>query len=289
MAIEEVLYINVGSDQELFRLANRAAATSLRKMSTEANSLISSVFVKSCDPGVTIQMNYFDTSSGTEDDGERYDLASHTLLGPANVGKTERILVTRIHNKPVGELIISGPGTAEVGVYVTGTQESASDIDSALFKDGADINLLLAKGLPIMCYDEDTGKVFLLRCKNGKLSFVAADDGTYAGIEAVGITVTPGVEQTLGTYVVPDGETYRLSDAHISCTHQGRWTLTESAGGSIIGAGRTNAAQIDSRMQWNIRREIVASGSDVTLTLKFKASAQAAATCVDGFVNGRLL
>lgn len=96
----------------------RPAGTYRVKMAIRGNSLLSSVYVKACDPGATLKVNFYDTTSGDEGEGERYDLESHALLGVANVGETVRIIVPRIHNKPQLEAIVTG-GTVQFGVYIS--------------------------------------------------------------------------------------------------------------------------------------------------------------------------
>lgn len=122
--IPDTVTLQEGKSSLLFVLGSRVAGTFTQPLETQGRDLISSVYVKSSDPGMSVKVNYFDTSSGTNQ-GERYDLSSHNALTDANVGDTDRITVTKIHHKPICEVVVTGAGSIEFGVYVTVREESA--------------------------------------------------------------------------------------------------------------------------------------------------------------------
>jgi hypothetical protein len=101
-----------------YELESRGVGTVYQQMMIRGNSILSSVYVKSIDVGATLSINYYDTTTGDDGTGERFDLKSHAIITDADAGKTFRIVVPRIHNKPKIEAIIAG-GNVEFGVYIT--------------------------------------------------------------------------------------------------------------------------------------------------------------------------
>lgn len=162
------VFLGVFETDNLLDLKNRGPGTYRIKLMIRCNSLLSSIYIKSADAGATVKANYFDTTTGSELTTERYDLLSHDLYDDTNVGETNRILVTKIHNKPQLEVIVTG-GNVEFGVYGTAVSSSASDLDSALIRDGdlfvTDVN----RALPVSCLDRSTGTLHFIPCKGGKL------------------------------------------------------------------------------------------------------------------------
>jgi len=122
-----VINLDQFETSELLELASRSDGTYKAQMMIRGNSILSSVFVKSVSPGATLKVNYFDTTSGTEQLSERFDLNSHALITDADVGETFRIVVSRIHNKPIIEAVVTG-GTVEFGVYVTVVSDFPSEV-----------------------------------------------------------------------------------------------------------------------------------------------------------------
>lgn len=174
MAVRQPIRIlNTNQTEAIFAISARVAQTTIQLLSCNGNSILSSVFVKNADAGTTVKVNYFQTTSGTlEKDAERQDIGSHRELGLSDIGTTDTILVTRIHNKPACEIVVVGPGTIEFGVYVSIRSETASDLDSALKIDTQVADLLSDKGIPIVCLDESgpTSTWNMVRCgENGLL------------------------------------------------------------------------------------------------------------------------
>ena len=169
MAIEllpGVVQLREGETLSLFVLESRTAVIQQKRMSILGESLLSSVFIKSCDAGMTLDVKYFDTTTGTlPEDSERFDLNSHAQFTAADVGLTNRILVARIHNKPVCEITVAGAGSIEFGVYVSVRSETAVDLNLA--KDGQDVDFDDDSGQPVMCVDENDQYRFLRCDENG--------------------------------------------------------------------------------------------------------------------------
>lgn len=117
---------------DLIPLGTRSPDTYVRYMLSEGNSILSSLYIESMDAGATIEVNYWDTTTGDKTN-ERYELNGHSpISGVSNY--TDRILVTKIHNKPNIEVIVSG-GNVRFGIYATIVSSFASDLDSALVYD----------------------------------------------------------------------------------------------------------------------------------------------------------
>lgn len=136
------------------------------ELSLQGNSLLSSVFVESADPGATIEINYYQVTTGN-DATERMDLRSHPPLTVANAGETSQILVTNIHDKPRLEFKVSG-GDAVFGVY--GSLVTQFPVDLTTFLENSSVNLAIDAGLPIMLYDDQSGSFNFLRGSNGNVS-----------------------------------------------------------------------------------------------------------------------
>lgn len=279
MAILEARILRTEDTNSIFTLATRAAGTTIQLLGSNGNSLVSSVFIKAADAGTTVKVNYFQTTTGTfVDDAERLDLTSHPLLGIADVGDTNQILATRVHNKPACEVIVSGPGTITFGVYVSVRSETASDLDSALQLDGATLDLVADKGILSMCYDEDLGQAFFIRCKEGKIQTSVSELGDLIHLVSQTIS-TPGIEQTLITSAVPAGKIRKLSTLVVTCRQTGKFTLED--GSAIIASGRTGSSSMNSRFTWQPRQSAAAA---ITLTLKFKADGTSPASDVEAYL-----
>lgn len=221
----------------LFDLGTRAAGTYRVKMMTRGNSLLSSVFVKSLSVGASIEVKYFQTTSGTEDDNERFDLASHGVLSGAIAGKTFQIVVPDIHNKPQCEVIVSG-GNVEFGVYATLVGYT---VQPGVYLDGQNADLLADGGIPIVVYDDASGKFFLLRsgADGGMAVTVSEPPGK---VLTATVSISPSVSaQTVYSGVVPVGKKWRVRYAELVAAGYGAWALHVNAleqGGGYVGPPR---------------------------------------------------
>jgi hypothetical protein len=148
--------------------------------------------VTSIDPGATLKVNWYDFGVGNPQPGfpntERYDLTSHALVtGPLIAPSDERIIVTRIHNKPQLEYVLTG-GNATFGVYITLVSSFATDSDAALVAAGQPSSSN-DRGSPTAILDPTTGQWQFASGVNGVQN--VAVDGT---ISTSDLLVT-GVQQ----------------------------------------------------------------------------------------------
>jgi hypothetical protein len=151
--------------QTLFPLREVGPGTYHTQLQIEGNSILSSLLVTHVSPDASIQVNYFQTTTGDEDE-ERTPLVNHT---PKTTGSmaADTIIVARVHLKPVCEVIITG-GTVTFGLMVTMVSAFASDIESSLFKDGYFVNGT-ERGIPLMTFDDASGQMKFMKSKGGNL------------------------------------------------------------------------------------------------------------------------
>jgi hypothetical protein len=157
MALPRVIQLDEYASGELFELnpatGTRGPGTYTQLAEIKGNSILSSIFLQSIDPGATLKINYYDRTTGAA--LERYELTGHDLIDDSvSPFTTVRILVTRIHHQVYAEAVITG-GLVKFGLYATVVSSTASDLDSALKKDGTLVDLLTDKGLPAMGLGDD--------------------------------------------------------------------------------------------------------------------------------------
>ena len=215
-------------------IISRGPGVITQEMLIQGNSILSSVYLHDIDTATSVTVKYYDTTTGGDLLSERFDLDSHDPL--STNGVTDRVTVTRIHNKPVMEVTVAG-GSAKFGVLVTVVSSFASDLDSALIEDGETFVQDSTKAIPIACYDETSGQMFFLRCIDGSIS-TTIDEGTPFFTTGT-TTSSPGSSVNLTSFSVPASTTRKFSRIHVSSYAQGIFTLT--AGGSTIAKGRTVA------------------------------------------------
>lgn len=160
----DLLQLREYQTNHLCLVDTRSPETYVRAMLTEGNSMLSSVFIESIDPGASLEVNYWDSSAGNPD-VERYDLGSHGLLGATG---TYRRLITKIHNKPNIECIVRN-GNVKFGVYVTVVSSFASDTDSSLILDGQSSQPAIDKGMIIAGLHEDSSTLQFFRISDNGL------------------------------------------------------------------------------------------------------------------------
>lgn len=167
MSIINLPFVQFGEFQSitLFEIESRAPNTYRIPLQVKGNSILSSLLVKELDPGATIKVNYFQTTSGNVTT-ERSELSGHTIKTvPSNEADT--IIVARMHSKPVCEVVIEG-GNVKFGLMATMVSAFASDIESSLFLDHY-LTQGRERGIPIMSFDEDTGELNFIRSRGGNL------------------------------------------------------------------------------------------------------------------------
>lgn len=119
------------------------------------NSLLSSLLVLELDPGASVTVNYWQTTSGNETE-ERTDLTGHDTVTATSTAANQ-VLVTRIHNKVYAEIIVVG-GNAKFGLYGSVVSSFATDLEAALKKDEQPAELATDRGLPIVVLNTTTGE-----------------------------------------------------------------------------------------------------------------------------------
>lgn len=207
-----------------------------KRMLSEGNSLLSSLFVISMDPGASIKASYWDYTVGSEL-GERYELGGHPLVTSPTAPSNDRRLITQLHNKPNLELIVTG-GSVTLGVYITVVQSFASDLDSALKQDEQVVDLNRDKGIPVVTFDEAANKFFFLKSINGNLPIALAESGTPKHRRIATLT-TPGVVQELFNESILVEE--KLKKIVIACRSHAKWTMFNGA--TMIASGRCGPAE----------------------------------------------
>lgn len=270
---------NINLDQYetavLFPVLSRAPGIYKTKMMIRGNSLLSSVYVKSIDPGATLKVNYYDTTTGSDGTLERYDLTGHDLITDTQAGETFRITVPRIHNKPQAEIIVTG-GNVEFGIYITVVSTFVTDLDSALIRDGDTFEQTVHKAIPIACLDDITGTLNFLRCREGSLSVseVGEEFHLWGSVQE-----TPGTWEDILVFTVPANIERRITQAGVSTSSEGAWQLLID--GNIVASGRTSAGKPDAEKIFNPKKS-VSSGLEVKL--RFSGRVGGPTNFVDGFL-----
>lgn len=250
---EEIIRISQFESKAVIALETRGAGTYIQKLATAGNSLLSTVFVESLDVGASLLVEYFDFGVGG-DAGEAFPLNFHpTLTTPVT---SSRRLISNAHDKPFVKCTVTG-GNVRFGVYVTVVLSSASDIDNALQLEGETVILANDKGMPIVVYDEVNGVWRFARGEDGIQdvrvvgNVTIGEPGDPVFIDAVDVT-TPGIEQTLLSYVVPAGKTLNLLNVLTICRTE--TTFKIEGDGSQIGSGRTGAANANVNFPYRVAR-----------------------------------
>jgi hypothetical protein len=148
----------------LIELDTYTAGVTEIELSIEGNSILSTIFVSALTPGSSVLVEYYDAMTG-QSEGEFYALASHpVILAPLT---TNRLTVTRIHNRPIARVTVIG--TVRFSLYATVVSSFASDLDAALQFEGEYVNLARHKGMPIAAYETTTDEWSFLRTTSGRL------------------------------------------------------------------------------------------------------------------------
>lgn len=264
--LPDVLNLNLFETMAAFLLENRGSGTYVKRMEIQGNSILSSVFIKSMAPGSTIEVKYWDTTIG-QDAGERFDLDSHRVITDSDTFPlTNRIEVTRIHNKPRLEVIVTG--TVEFGVYITVVSSFANDLDNALILEGDTFVQERSKAVPMACLDSVSGLLHFLRCKDGQIS-VTDDLGDPFFLEGKE-TIDPGNPKTILSFTTPSDTIRRLKRFYARSGATG--TFLVYAGGTLIADRSTHPGEPNVSFKWDPIRPIPPS---TLVTLRFRALSSA--------------
>ena len=240
---------------------------------TEGNSLLSTVYVKAVGAGASVEVKYFDTTTGKAF-GEKFNLTSHNSISTAGV--SNRIVVTKIHNKVNCEITITG-GAVEVGVFGTLVAYTATDIDSAFVLDGQSADLLQDKGLPVACYNETSGKFELVRCP---MPIEITEPGVDLKLKDRRAT-TPLADQTLISHTVPSGQFVLLKKFFLSTGASSHFEI--DVDGVTIASGRTRALNPNFSFDWD-RGETVAENK--VIRVFFRAHVGTPSNQVESYLMG---
>lgn len=247
-----------------------------RKMIIQGNSILSTLLVTECDAGASVAVTYFDYGLGS-DLGEKFYHPPHTTISAPNFVPPDRILITKIHDKPVCEITVTG-GNVKLGIYVTVVASFASDLDSALVRDATTADLVSQKAIPIATYDQDQNKWYVLRSVGGVIPVAFSEAGDAVHLEAAS-TTTPGIAQDLISNTVPSGKVRKVTTAVVTSRTYGSYVVTIN--GDIIGSGRTGPGNTKDNITWNPRRNAQA-GDLVKLT--FTAHSDSPANDVEAYL-----
>jgi hypothetical protein len=207
--IRDHIRIGLYETRPVLPIQSLAAGTYVIPLFTEGNSLLSSVYVRSVSGSVKV--NYYDFGPGNNDlPGERYDLNGHALITTSDI--TDRILITKLHNKPHIEIIVTG--TAELGIYLTVISQFASDLDNSLKLHATIADLLQNRGLPAMGYDPGDGKLYFLPLSNGAVKIT----GTVSAI-AGGKTNPKNSIKTLAVANVEESFSFQANTKEFTLFH----------------------------------------------------------------------
>ena len=240
-----------------FPLQSRVPDTYNRGLLVEGNSLISTVYVESMDPGATLTVNFWEYTTGS-DLGERREIKSHPVITAP--GETPHLLIVApFHNAPQVECVVAN-GNVNFSVMLTCVSSFASAQDNSLVLDGTTFDPNVNLGQPIVCLDETTNQLMFLRCRNGVFPADPIYNGDPFNITGTD-TLVAGTTQTLESFTV--SATKRLlSRVTISTFLAGRWFL--EAGSSLIASGRLGPGSYTDTLDFTPREEI-ANGTLVEL------------------------
>lgn len=161
------------------------------------NSLLSTIYVKSIGFGSSVSVKYYDSGPGDGvDPGELIDLGGHSLLSSS--AQSERVIITRISNKPFIEYTVVG--SVEFGLHITVVADFPNE---APFLDADAADLTRDKGQPIVVLDDSDGKFYIARGSKGVLS-TAQQNFTTGLTRAVATTAWVEYQSLVGAMVEVD-------------------------------------------------------------------------------------
>lgn len=225
MALPTVVQLNEYASGELFELSGARMPGTYRQVAEiRGNSLLSSVFIRNIDPGATLKINYYDTTTGATFN-ERFDLTGHDLITDSVLPLTTlRILVTKIHHRVVAEAVVTG-GDVDFSLYATTVSSTASDLDAALIRDEDVFNQSINKAIPVATLDESDGKLYFLRSKAGVLT-IEQNFGTPFYLKSTDAQqTTPASTITVSSGVVPVSKVWRLRRLEGQCRAYGYFEI----------------------------------------------------------------
>lgn len=282
--MEDILRLGQFDSKAIIPLGSVGPGIYLQKLAIVGNSLLSTVYIQSIDPGTSVHVEYFDYGVGA-DAGEIHNLNSHEVFTVA--GTSDRILVSNIHDKPTVKATVSG-GNATFGVYATVVLSSASDVDSALHKEDEPVILSADKGIPTMIYDVDAGVWKFNRGTDGiqdvhivgNVQIEASGSPVFADAATV---TTPGSIQTILSYTVPAAKTLNIFSVTVICRQESTFQIYGDS--LLIGSGRTGAASPNVNFGYVVPRSFIAGK---LIEIKATARNGSSAADIEGYLQGTL-
>jgi len=246
-----------------FELIERPIGIYEQEFLIEGNSILSTIFVESIDPGASIEVTYHDHTTG-ELVGEQYALAAHRVI--TTPIDSDRLTVTRIHNHPVVRCKVIG-GNVKFSIYITVIASFASDLDAALKFNDQIVVLLKDKGMPVMGVDYVTGKYNFLKQLDGILQIGLANDNgilntsIIGGNRAIGTTAIP-------LFVLPA----KMTDRKLLLVQPKNGTIFIGDSSVTVGTGievvKKQIVRISTDVQWyGISAIALIPGGGVTASL----------------------
>lgn len=259
--IKELLKLQNFQTYALYERAVTAISEIRQPLLIEGNSILSSVFVHAMDPGASLTIRYFETTTG-DVTNERSELAEHLVITPgmldSTYGLTSKITVTTIHNKPNLEIFVTG-GNVDFGIYATVVSSFAVNLDGSLVYDNQLADLTKNKAIVVAGLDEN-GRFQMLQLSNGKLvvdaNIVSTGAGTPLFQSGSFASAASGSEETIFSYTVPTGKT--LSIENITASGNNVSTFTVWVDGSSIAAKRTHFCDLNTTFELAGKLKLVA-------------------------------
>jgi uncharacterized membrane protein len=219
-----------------------SAGTHYFSVSPSGNSVLSTVWVKTLDLGASVLVKWFDHGPGSGDyPGERVYLEEHLPISTPDT--SNRIVVTKIHDKAYAEVIITG-GDVELGIYATSVSSFPQDPP---YLNGSDANLAFDGGNANVIYNSADDKFYLVQGQtNGSMNVHVTGGVILEGVYTPKILrgnaeTTPNAWQELIVDWPAATKNWRLRKAVIAARCYGVWQVT--ANGVIIGEGFTSPAE----------------------------------------------
>jgi hypothetical protein len=179
--------------------------------------------------GGSVSINYYDSGPGDGTlPGELIDLGGHSTLSSAP--QSERVIITRISNKPVIEYTVVG--TVEFGLHITVVADFPSEPP---FLDGDQSDLTRDKGQPLVVLDDSDGKFYIARGSKGVLSTAQQNFVTNL-TRATGTTTWVEYQDLVGAMIEVDVD---------NATSRRLWVALDNAGTNYTVLAPGDSIEVD--------------------------------------------
>lgn len=260
--IRELLKLQNLQTYALYDRAVTPVSTIFQPLLIEGNSILSSVFVHAMDAGASLTVRYFETTTG-DVSNERSNLAEHQVITPSMLnstyGVTSKITVTTIHNKPNLEIIVQG-GNVDFGIYATVVSSFAVNLEGSLVYDNQLATLAKDKAIAIAGIDP-SGKFQILNTANGNLvvdaHVVSTNSGTPLFFGGAATSVASGVESTILSYTVPNGNSLSIENITVSSDNVSSFKVLVD--NNVVAIQRTYFTQLNARFEFSACLKMLAA------------------------------